>query len=91
MEVETSRVNHCLDDIAQDAAEFYSLSEPSDEGNKETTVVSVDLILPDNLLEQILAYLPSQAYLEQVRYAKDGMRLSVGYAYDPGLRKWYGI
>ncbi|KAF5731767.1 F-box/kelch-repeat protein [Tripterygium wilfordii] len=58
MEGETSWVNHCFDDTARDVAEFDSFSELSDEGNRETDVVSVDLILPDDLLERILAYLP---------------------------------
>uniref|UniRef100_A0A5B7ASM0 F-box domain-containing protein n=1 Tax=Davidia involucrata TaxID=16924 RepID=A0A5B7ASM0_DAVIN len=58
MEGETSWVSHCLDDIARDVGEFDSFSELSDEGNKEVMSVSVDLILPDDLLERILAYLP---------------------------------
>ncbi|KAK9279745.1 hypothetical protein L1049_013427 [Liquidambar formosana] len=58
MEGETSWISHCIDDIARDIGEFDSFSELSDEGNKESTLVSVDLILPEDLLERILAYLP---------------------------------
>ncbi|BFG22097.1 hypothetical protein CerSpe_083710 [Prunus speciosa] len=58
MEGETSWFSHSLDDMAREIGEFDSFSELSDEGNKEATAVSVDLILPDDLLERILAYLP---------------------------------
>lgn len=58
MEGETSWVSHCFDDITREIGEFDTFSELSDEGNKETTVVFVDLILPDDLLERILSYLP---------------------------------
>ncbi|GMP43676.1 hypothetical protein CsSME_00012950 [Camellia sinensis var. sinensis] len=58
MEGETSWVSHCLDDIAREVVEFDSFSQVSDEGNKEVMAVSLDLVLPDDLLERILAYLP---------------------------------
>ncbi|KAI8022572.1 F-box/kelch-repeat protein [Camellia lanceoleosa] len=58
MEGETSWVIHCFDDTVRDVGEFHTFSELSDEGNKDTMVVSLDLILPDDLLERILAYLP---------------------------------
>uniref|UniRef100_A0A5B7C199 F-box domain-containing protein n=1 Tax=Davidia involucrata TaxID=16924 RepID=A0A5B7C199_DAVIN len=58
MEGETSWVSHCLDDIARDFGEFDSFSDLRDEGDKEVASVSMDLILPDDLLERILAYLP---------------------------------
>ncbi|GLT46607.1 hypothetical protein SLA2020_203510 [Shorea laevis] len=57
MEGESSWISHYLDDISKDNGEFDTFSELSDESNKEA-VVSVDLILPDDLLERILAYLP---------------------------------
>ncbi|KAE8679546.1 F-box/kelch-repeat protein [Hibiscus syriacus] len=57
MEGETSWISHCIDDMCEDIGKFDSFSEFSDEGNKETTVL-VDSILPDDLLERILAYLP---------------------------------
>ncbi|XP_021887813.1 F-box/kelch-repeat protein At3g61590 [Carica papaya] len=58
MEGETSWINHCLDEMERDISEFDSFSELSDECSREGSAVSVDLILPDDLLERILAYLP---------------------------------
>lgn len=58
MEGETSWISHCVENVSRDICEFNSFSEPNDEGNRESTAVSVDLILPDDLLERILAYLP---------------------------------
>lgn len=58
MDGETSWVIHCNDDTARDIDEFESFSELSDEGNQAASAVSLDLILPDDLLERILACLP---------------------------------
>lgn len=58
MEGETSWINHFHDDMAREFGKFDSFSELNDEGSKEATAVSVDLILPDDLLERIIAYLP---------------------------------
>ncbi|XP_052194821.1 F-box/kelch-repeat protein At3g61590-like [Diospyros lotus] len=58
MEGESSWVSHCPIDVARDMGEFDSFSELSDEGNKEGIPVSMDLVLPDDLLERILAFLP---------------------------------
>lgn len=58
MDGESSWINHCLDETVREFGEFDSFSELNDEGNTEATAVSVDLILPDDLLERILAYLP---------------------------------
>ncbi|XP_044491166.1 F-box/kelch-repeat protein At3g61590-like [Mangifera indica] len=55
---ETSWINHCIDDKVKDVSDFNSFSELSDEANKGVCGVSVDLILPDDLLERIIAYLP---------------------------------
>ncbi|GMI79976.1 HAWAIIAN SKIRT [Hibiscus trionum] len=57
MEGKTSWISQCIDDMCKDIGEFESFSELSDESNKETTI-SVDSIQPDDLLEQILSYLP---------------------------------
>ncbi|KAK1412216.1 hypothetical protein QVD17_33270 [Tagetes erecta] len=47
------------DDIPKDIKAFNTFSEVDDEGNKDISpVVSVDSLLPDDLLERILAYLP---------------------------------
>ncbi|BBG97612.1 Galactose oxidase/kelch repeat superfamily protein [Prunus dulcis] len=94
MEGETSWFSHSFDDMAREIGEFDSFSELSDEGNKEATAVSVDLILPDDLLERILACLPVASIFRARCVCKGGMRFSnepTGYAYDPILRKWYGI
>lgn len=58
MEGETSWINHCIDDMARNISGFDSFLELRDESSKEDATVSVDLILPDELLERILAYLP---------------------------------
>ncbi|PSS11675.1 F-box/kelch-repeat protein, partial [Actinidia chinensis var. chinensis] len=55
---ETSWVSYCLDDITRDVGDFNKFSESNGEGDKEIMEVSMDLILPDDLLERILAYLP---------------------------------
>ncbi|MFS8022378.1 putative F-box domain, galactose oxidase/kelch, beta-propeller, kelch-type beta propeller [Helianthus anomalus] len=55
MRGESSWVSQSLDDNK----DFYSFSEVDDEGIKDNSpVVSVDVLLPDDLLERILAYLP---------------------------------
>ncbi|KAJ8900605.1 hypothetical protein K2173_025382 [Erythroxylum novogranatense] len=58
MKGESSWISDCFSDMARDIVEFDPLSDLSDEGKKDIDVVSVDLILPDDLLERILAYLP---------------------------------
>ncbi|XP_068664737.1 F-box/kelch-repeat protein At3g61590-like isoform X1 [Aristolochia californica] len=56
MDDETLWVSYS-DNIGREAAVVQSFSELNDETNKEQ-LVSIDLILPDDLLERILAYLP---------------------------------
>lgn len=123
MEGETSWVSHCFSDMAKDdttrdTAELDSLSELSDESNTEVMGVSLDL-MPDDLLERIIAYLPiasifragcvSKRWYDVVSSRRFLWNLSnlfshkpwyfmftssnepVGYAYDPILKKWYGI
>ena len=63
MEREASWINHCLDDRRRDIGDFGSFSEIREEVNKEVATVSVDLILPNDLLERILAYLPIASIL----------------------------
>ncbi|KAK9047941.1 hypothetical protein SSX86_033097 [Deinandra increscens subsp. villosa] len=99
---------------------FDSFLEVDDEGDKDNSpVISVDLILPDDLLERILAHLPiasifragcvckrwyeivnSRRFLWNVSpvpsqkpwyFMFTSSDESIGYAYDPVLRKWYGI
>ncbi|XP_058100296.1 F-box/kelch-repeat protein At3g61590-like [Magnolia sinica] len=57
MDGETSWVTHCFNNTGGDIAEFEAFSEISDEGDKDS-LVSLDFILPDDLLERILSYLP---------------------------------
>ncbi|XP_031405162.1 F-box/kelch-repeat protein At3g61590 isoform X1 [Punica granatum] len=45
-------------DSWKETDEFDSFSEHSDEGNQDSDAVSVDSILPDDLLERILSFLP---------------------------------
>lgn len=107
-----------FDDIVRDMSDFDSFSELSDEVLKED-MVSVVSILPDDLLERILAYLPvssafrvgcvckrwykilsSRTFLWDISDVQSqkpwyfmftSTEEPVGYAYDPILRKWYGI
>ncbi|KAJ4955088.1 hypothetical protein NE237_011871 [Protea cynaroides] len=68
MEEETSWITDCFDDIGwkfTDTSEFESFSEISDEGDNVNPVISIDFLLPDDLSERILAYLPMQASLDQ--------------------------
>ncbi|KAJ4955260.1 hypothetical protein NE237_012043 [Protea cynaroides] len=61
MEEETSWITNCFDDIGwkfTDTSEFESFSKISDEGDNVNPVISIDFLLPDDLLERIFAYLP---------------------------------
>ncbi|KZV21871.1 hypothetical protein F511_05561 [Dorcoceras hygrometricum] len=119
MEGETSWVSHCNYNFSSKIVEFDSFSELNDENDKEVAAVSVDLILPDDLLERILAYLPIASIfragcvckrwheiVKSKRFLWNSSHVlsqkpwyfmftssdePVGYAYDPILRKWYGI
>lgn len=116
---ETSWIIHYLDNATREPREFDSFLEVGEESDKEVTAVSVDSILPDDLLERILAYLPvasifragcvCKRWNEIVTSKRFLWNLShvlpqkpwyfmftsfdepTGYAYDPILRKWYGI
>lgn len=58
------------------AREVGSFLEFGEEVDKEGTSVYVGALLPDELVERILAYLPPlQAFSEQDVCVKDGMRL----------------
>jgi hypothetical protein len=119
MEGETSWVNNCFENPTRDIGEFDSFSEHSDEGNKEVNAISVDLILPDDLLERILACLPIASIFKAGCVCKRWHEIvssrrflwnfspvlpqkpwyfmftssdePVGHAFDPILRKWFGI
>lgn len=119
MDGETSWVSHCLENATREIIEFDTFSDINDDGNKEVATVSMDAILPDDLLERILSYLPIASIfragcvckrwheivssrrflwnLSQVLSQKPWYFMftssdePVGYAYDPILRKWYGI
>ncbi|XP_004510709.1 F-box/kelch-repeat protein At3g61590-like [Cicer arietinum] len=53
---ETTWISHYDDDMKKETGDFdFELDEDID---KEVTAVSVDVILPEDLLERILAYLP---------------------------------
>ncbi|KAE8664925.1 putative phosphatidylinositol-4-phosphate 5-kinase [Hibiscus syriacus] len=91
MEGETSWISHCIDDMCKDVGEFDSFSELSD------ATVSVDSILPDDLLERILSYLPIASIFRAGSVCRRWHEIvsskssdePVGYAYD--LRKRYSI
>lgn len=54
---EIAWISHYDDDVMQKETEDFDL-ELGEEINEEVSVVSVDIILPDDLLERILSYLP---------------------------------
>ncbi|KAL7121475.1 hypothetical protein ACP275_02G184400 [Erythranthe tilingii] len=59
MEGETSWVSHCVENFPNPTTGFNSFSELTEESNKEeASGISMDLILPNDLLEKILANLP---------------------------------
>ncbi|KAG8391899.1 hypothetical protein BUALT_Bualt01G0235000 [Buddleja alternifolia] len=119
MEGETSWFSHCTDNFTSGKVELDSFAELNDETDKEVDSISLDLILPDDLLERILAYLPVASIFRagcvckrwheivtSKRFLWNSSHLSsqkpwyfmftssdepAGYAYDPILRKWYGI
>lgn len=119
MEGEPSWVSHCVENFASGTVVLDSLTQVNDEVDKESVVVSLDLILPDDLLERILSYLPTASIfragcvckrwyeiVNSKRFLCNSAHLAsqkpwyfmftssdepVGYAYDPILRKWYGI
>lgn len=62
MEEETSWVSHCFDNIMSGTVEFNSFSEVNDEPSREVAAF-MDLVLPDDLLERILSYLPIASIL----------------------------
>ncbi|CAA2934974.1 F-box kelch-repeat At3g61590 [Olea europaea subsp. europaea] len=57
MEGDTLWVSHCVENVASGIVELDSFSELNESKN-EVPSISVDLVLLDDLLEQILAYLP---------------------------------
>ncbi|KAL8541108.1 hypothetical protein ACS0TY_002401 [Phlomoides rotata] len=58
MEGETSWISHGVENSTNAAVNFDSFTELNDETDKDFSAVSLDSILPDDLLERILAYLP---------------------------------
>lgn len=58
MEDEKSWVSHCFDHVNREVAEFGLFSDIGEDNGGMDSLVSVDFILPDDLLEIILSYLP---------------------------------
>ncbi|CAL0311313.1 unnamed protein product [Lupinus luteus] len=58
MRRETLWISHYDNAARSENGKFDEISELDEEGDKETTAVSLDVNLPDDLLEIILAYLP---------------------------------
>ncbi|CAL9157948.1 unnamed protein product [Musa hybrid cultivar] len=64
------------------------------EGNNRVTVsmVSLDSILPDDVLEKIFSFLPIASLPQKPWYFMFTFNeAAAGYSYDPVLRKWYNI
>ncbi|KAK9103792.1 hypothetical protein Sjap_021046 [Stephania japonica] len=55
---ETSWIARCFVNARREVPEFGGEGEGEGEGNQENTMVSMDSILPDDMLERILSYLP---------------------------------
>lgn len=116
---ESSWTNHSSEEGSRGIREFKPSLEPIGDGNNELPLISVDAILPDDLLERILAFLPIPSLFRAGSVCKkwNGIVSSrrflwnssqvpsqkpwyfmftstdepAGYAYDPRLRKWFGI
>lgn len=56
--IDNSAKGHWFDNYAKSGGEFDKFSDLNGNGNEENVVVSMDLILPVELLERILTYLP---------------------------------
>ena len=67
---EISWISDYADDTRRKTREFGSFLEPGEEGDKEAPVVSMDLILPEDMLECILAHRPI-ASIFRAGYVKD--------------------
>ncbi|CAN1793759.1 F-box/kelch-repeat protein At3g61590 [Linum perenne] len=122
MKGEASWFHPYTDVVARDGNDiksFSNLNDDDDDEDYDVNAVSMDMILPDDLLERILAYLPiasifragsvSKRWHEIVSSRRFLWNFSpvtsqkpwyfmftssddpVGYAFDPVLRKWYGI
>ncbi|CAM8911332.1 unnamed protein product [Rhodiola kirilowii] len=58
MEAEASWISHILSNPPEDSWETKPLPKLNHTGNEEVSELSLDVILPDDLLERILTYLP---------------------------------
>ncbi|XP_004510707.1 F-box/kelch-repeat protein At3g61590-like [Cicer arietinum] len=55
---ETAWISHYDDDTRKESKDIDLFLEPGEEVDKDGAIVSLDMIMPDELLERILAYLP---------------------------------
>ncbi|WVZ17498.1 hypothetical protein V8G54_010480 [Vigna mungo] len=116
---DTSWISHLDDGARRETREFDSVLEFGEEVDTEGSAVSVNTVLPDELVERILAYLPVVSIFRASSVCKRWHEIitserfqwnpsnslpqrpwyfmftysdePTGYAYDPILRKWYGI
>ncbi|PIA49218.1 hypothetical protein AQUCO_01300215v1 [Aquilegia coerulea] len=95
MEGETSWVSHLFHDIQRVVPTFESLPDLIDEENRENTGISLDCILPDELLERILAYLPIVTVFRMGSVCKrwkeivDEKKFSWGLSDSLSQKPWY--
>lgn len=74
MEGETSWFSHCIDNFKNDSVELDPFLELNDKSSEEVAdAVFVDLILPNDLLERIVACLPVASIFKAALCVKDGM------------------
>ncbi|KAK7382020.1 hypothetical protein VNO80_00659 [Phaseolus coccineus] len=116
---DSSWISHLDDGARRETREFDSVLEFGEEVDTEGTAVSVNTVLPDELVERILAYLPVVSIFRASSVCKRWHEIvtserflwnpsnslpqrpwyfmftysdePTGFAYDPILRKWYGI
>ncbi|KAI3945086.1 hypothetical protein MKW92_007666 [Papaver armeniacum] len=100
---ESSWIIHNLCNMRREVSVLDSYPGFIDEASIETAVISMDSVLPDDVLERILAYLPIASIFRAGCVCKRWKEITpwyymftssdepIGYAYDPIPRKWYGI
>lgn len=94
MEGDTSWVNHCFSDIRREVAELQVFPNVIDDGDKDS-LVSFDFILPDDLLERILGYLPVASIFRAGSVCKrwneiiNSRSFLVNFSYTSLQKPWY--
>ncbi|XP_019432872.1 PREDICTED: F-box/kelch-repeat protein At3g61590-like [Lupinus angustifolius] len=92
---EPSWISHYDNATLRETEEFDSISELGEEGDEEATAISVDVNLPDDLLELILACLPIASIFRAGCVCKRWHRIVTSksflwnISYVPPQKPWY--